>query len=76
MSDTTRLSVSGYERDRDGKDQPEHPRIYVVGVLPLCLNMIMASDVIRAVEIYFKGGVILYLDPAKWSNALASAGSR
>jgi ADP-heptose:LPS heptosyltransferase len=59
--------------DGDEKDRPEHRCVDVVGRLPRCLDMITARDVIRAIEIYFEGGAISYLDPGRWSDALASA---
>jgi len=34
----------------------------------------LTRDVIRAIEIYFEGGAVSYLDPGKWSAALAHAG--
>jgi hypothetical protein len=35
------------------------------GPLPRCMDMIAAYDVIRAVELYFRGGAIQYLTPAE-----------
>ena len=61
--------------DGDEKDLPQNRCVDVVGRLPRCLDMITARDVIRAIEIYFEGGVVSYLDPGKWSTALARAAS-
>lgn len=47
--------------DGDEKDAPANLCSDVVGQLPRCLDMVKVSDVIRAIEIYFEGGVIPYL---------------
>lgn len=52
--------------DGDEKDKPENlcvepVRISRTVVLPRCLDMIGAHDVIRAVELYYQGGALNYL---------------
>jgi ADP-heptose:LPS heptosyltransferase len=61
--------------DGDEKDLPENRCVDVVGTLPRCMDLITAQDVIRAIEIYFEGGVVSYLRPEqKWAaEALAVA---
>jgi ADP-heptose:LPS heptosyltransferase len=44
--------------DGDEKDRPEQLCADVVGNLPRCMDLITASDVIRAIEIYFDGRAI------------------
>lgn len=51
--------------DGDEKDRLEHRCVDVVGRLPRCMDLIAASDVIRAIELYFAGGAIKYLSPAQ-----------
>jgi ADP-heptose:LPS heptosyltransferase len=48
--------------DGDEKDEKEHLCVQPVGNLPRCMDMISAGDVIRAIEGYFDGGVIEYLN--------------
>ncbi|MGA8574168.1 MAG: glycosyltransferase family 9 protein [Candidatus Cybelea sp.] len=52
--------------DGDEKDRPENLCVDVVNDLPRCMDMIRESDVVRAVESYFIGGVARYLDPDQW----------
>ncbi|MEX3815489.1 glycosyltransferase family 9 protein [Paraburkholderia sp. BR13439] len=60
--------------DGDEKDLPHNLCVDVVGHLPRCLDMVKASDVIRAIELYFEGGAVSYLShPGQWLNALARA---
>lgn len=59
--------------DGDEKDLPQNRCVDVVGALPRCLDMITTRDVIRAIEVYFDGGAIAYLDPRRWSAALTAA---
>ena len=42
--------------DGDSKDQPSNLCVDVVDELPHCMDMIEVKDVIRAIEIYLKGG--------------------
>jgi len=43
-------------------DDPSNLCVDVVDLLPRCLHMVTAFDVIRAIEIYFEGGAISYLE--------------
>jgi ADP-heptose:LPS heptosyltransferase len=47
--------------DGDEKDQPDQLCVDVVGMLPRCMDMITADDVIRRIELYFDGGAAQYL---------------
>jgi hypothetical protein len=52
--------------DGDDKDKPENICLDIVGqphggVLPRCLDMVTADEVIRRIELYFAGGSIAYL---------------
>jgi hypothetical protein len=39
--------------------------------------MITTADVVRAIEVYFQGGALSYLDhPGQWADALARHASR
>jgi hypothetical protein len=49
--------------DGDEKDDPSNLCVDVVEGLPRCLDMVTASDVIRAIEIYFEGGRLEHLPP-------------
>ena len=49
--------------DGDAKDKPENLCQDVVNGLPRCMEMIKAQDVIRAVELYFSGGVCQLITP-------------
>jgi ADP-heptose:LPS heptosyltransferase len=62
--------------DGDEKDLPENRCADVVGHLPRCMDLITAADVIRAIDVYFQGGVVSYLEPErKWAaEATALAG--
>lgn len=57
--------------DGDEKDQPEHLCVEPVKttsgiVLPMCMDLITTGDVIRAVELYYRGGALKYLSrPAR-----------
>lgn len=42
---------------------PDHPGREVTDYLPRCLDMVTVADVIRAIELYFTGGVVRYLTP-------------
>ena len=48
--------------DGDEKDRPENCCVDVVNQLPRCMDLITAHDVIRAIEVYFDGGAVSYLD--------------
>ncbi len=49
--------------DGDEKDQPENLCVDVVNDLPRCMDMISANDVIRSVELYFRGESVKFLPP-------------
>lgn len=51
--------------DRDPKDGANNLCVDVVGVLPRCMHLVTAEDVIRAIELYFEGGAIAYLTPSE-----------
>ncbi len=55
--------------DGDEKDLPEHCCVDVVGTLPRCMDLITPADVIRAIEVYFEGGAVLYLTAEERSIA-------
>jgi ADP-heptose:LPS heptosyltransferase len=65
--------------DGSAKDRPENLCVDVVNGLPRCMDMITAEDVIRRVELYFKGGSLHYLSRKqvryaedalrRWANA-------
>jgi ADP-heptose:LPS heptosyltransferase len=44
--------------DGDEKDRPENLCVDVVESLPRCMHMITAQDVIRRIELYFRGGAL------------------
>ena len=44
--------------DGDEKDRPEALCLDVVGMLPRCMDMITADEVIRRIELYFVGGAL------------------
>jgi ADP-heptose:LPS heptosyltransferase len=44
--------------DGDSKDRPEELCVDPVGDLPRCMDMITAAEVIRRVEMYFRGGAL------------------
>jgi ADP-heptose:LPS heptosyltransferase len=48
--------------DNDEKDHLEHLCVDVIGSLPRCMDLITPLDVIRAIEVYFEGGAISYVD--------------
>jgi len=58
--------------DGDDKDLPENCCVDVVGTLPRCMHMITAADVIRAIEVYFKGGAVQYLTPEQTAAAVSA----
>lgn len=41
--------------------QPAYPGRQVTDYLPRCLDLISVADVIRAIDLYFQGGVVKYL---------------
>jgi hypothetical protein len=52
--------------DGDAKDRPENRCVDPVAVspqlvIPRCMDLVSAADVIRAVELYFEGGALSYL---------------
>ena len=54
--------------DGDEKDRPENLCVDVVNGIPRCMEMITIHDVIRAIEIYFIGGVAQYLTQCQWKR--------
>ena len=44
--------------DGDVNDRPDALCVDVVGALPRCMDMISADDVIRRIELYFRGGAL------------------
>jgi hypothetical protein len=55
--------------DGDERDRPESLCVNVAGQLPRCMDMILAEDVIRRINIYFEGGVVKYLTTAQLKAA-------
>ncbi len=51
---------------------PEAPNRVLTDYLPQCLDLVTVDDVIRAIELYFAGGVVRYLD-APQAEAAKSA---
>jgi hypothetical protein len=68
--------------DGDDKDRPENRCVYPVAVspglvIPRCLDLITAADVIRAVELYYDGGALRYCHgprPVRWTAPAAAGG--
>src|SRR4051794_41044124 len=55
--------------DGDDKDLPENlcpwpVRVEPALVIPRCMDMISAEDVIRSIEQYYRGGALEYLKPS------------
>ena len=48
--------------DGDSKDKPQNRCMDVVKDLPRCMDMITPEKVCEAIDTYFKGGVVSYLD--------------
>ena len=44
--------------DGDVNDRPEALCVDVVGTLPRCMEMITADEVIRRIELYYRGGAL------------------
>jgi hypothetical protein len=44
----------------------------VTDYLPRCLDLVTVDDVIRAIELYFQGGVVRYLDAPQADAAKAA----
>jgi ADP-heptose:LPS heptosyltransferase len=51
--------------DGDERDRPEHLCENVAGVLPRCMDLITAAEVIRRIKLYFDGGALRYLTAAQ-----------
>jgi ADP-heptose:LPS heptosyltransferase len=49
-------------RDGDKRDHPDHLCVAVVKELPACMSMIPSAEVIRRIELYFRGGRLRYLN--------------
>ncbi len=62
--------------DGQEMDRPENLCVDVVDGLPHCLDMITSAEVIRRIEMYFKGGAIQYLSltQSKTAEAAISCG--
>ena len=56
-------------RDGDKRDRKENLCVDVVNGLPRCLDLITPEEVIRRVELYFRGGILRYLFPAQQKAA-------
>ncbi len=48
-------------RDGDSRDRPDSRCVDVVADLPRCMEMISSAEVVRRIELYFRGGAINYL---------------
>jgi hypothetical protein len=48
-------------RDGDSRDQPDLLCMDLCNGLPRCMDLITPAEVIRRIELYFKGGVLKYL---------------
>lgn len=48
--------------DNDENDHPKNLCVDVANNLPRCMDLITPHDVIRAIEVYFEGGGVSYLD--------------
>lgn len=57
--------------DGQEMDRPENLCIDVVDGLPHCMDMITSAEVIRRIEMYFKGGAIQYLSGTQSNTAEA-----
>lgn len=55
--------------DGDEKDLPQNLCVVTKNGLPDCMDMITAMEVIRRIELYFRGGVIKYLTEAQARSA-------
>jgi ADP-heptose:LPS heptosyltransferase len=55
--------------DGSEQDSPEKLCVDVVESLPRCMDMIGADEVVRRIELYFKGGALAYLSPAQAAKA-------
>lgn len=55
--------------DGDPNDRQESLCVDVVGDLPKCMDLVTVPDVIRAIEIYFKGGALDYITPEQQAAA-------
>ena len=56
-------------RDGDHRDRPERRCVDVRNGLPHCLDLITAEEVIKRVELYFKGGALKFLSVAEQASA-------
>ncbi|NOY00638.1 MAG: glycosyltransferase family 9 protein [Verrucomicrobia bacterium] len=54
--------------DGDPKDKPQNRCVDVIGDLPHCMDMITPKKVNAAIETYFDGGLITYLEKGKAKN--------
>lgn len=50
-------------------DRPNALCVNVAGDLPRCMDLITADEVIRRIELYFRGGTIQYLTPPQYRTA-------
>jgi ADP-heptose:LPS heptosyltransferase len=56
-------------RDGDRRDRPGNLCVDAVGPLPRCLDLISPAEVIRRIELYFRGGTLHYLSPRQQAGA-------
>ncbi len=56
-------------RDGEARDRPDHRCRNVVRLLPRCMDMITAAEVVRRIESYWQGGVLKYLSPPQRKEA-------
>ncbi|HYG35988.1 MAG TPA: hypothetical protein VEC99_14455, partial [Clostridia bacterium] len=66
-------------RDGDKRDKADHLCVDTVQGLPRCMDLIKADEVIRRIELYYRGGRLIYLKPRQRAAArqgiLATANS-
>lgn len=61
----------GAANDRSGFEDGVTKANGTVGVLPRCMEMITAEEVIRRIEFYYRGGCLEYLTPQQFEAAEA-----
>jgi ADP-heptose:LPS heptosyltransferase len=61
-------------RDGDPRDQPDHLCLNVEEGLPRCMHLITPAEIIRRIELYYKGGALRYL--SRRQRAAAEKGIR
>jgi ADP-heptose:LPS heptosyltransferase len=63
-------------RDGDQKDHPSQLCVDVVGHLPRCMDLVTAERVIAAVESYYAGGALRFLDDEERAAITSSAAAK